>query len=76
MNCLACKGGNMIKGFDSYFAKLKTGYLIVENVPCLKCDQCGEVLFSTAVVAKIEKIIVAYENISDKVSIIDYNKAA
>lgn len=42
MNCLVCKGGKMIESFEPYFAKLKEGYLIIENVPCWKCTQCGK----------------------------------
>ena len=76
MNCLICRGGTMTESFKPYFAKLKSGYLIVENVPCWKCAQCGEILFSMAVIGKIEKLIAAYEKISDKVSVIDYQKAA
>ena len=76
MNCSLCKNGEMKADFDVYFTKLNDGYLIVENVPCLKCDQCGEIVFSLSVIAKIEKIIAAYKNTSSKVSIIDYNKAA
>ena len=76
MNCLVCRGGTMIESFEPYFAKLKSGYLIIENVPCFKCEQCGEILFSMSVLERIEELIVVYENISDKVSVIDYQKAA
>ena len=50
--------------------------MIIENVPCWKCTQCGEILFSMSVLERIEDLIAIYEKISDKVSIIDYNKAA
>ena len=76
MNCLVCKGGTMIESLEPYFAKLRSGYLIIENVPCFKCSQCGEVLFSMSVIEKIEELIATYEKIADKVSVIDYNKAA
>lgn len=77
MGCLSCRGGDMVEGFEAYFAKLKSGgYLIIENVPCFVCDQCGEVVYSTAVIAKIEKIIEFCEKLHSKISIIDYNKAA
>ena len=46
MNCLVCKSGTMHEAKETYFANLKNGYLIIENVPCWKCDQCGEVVFS------------------------------
>ena len=76
MNCLICKGGKMIESFEPYFAKLKDSYLIIENVPCWKCTQCGEILFSMSVLERIEDLIAIYEKISDKVAIIDYQKAA
>lgn len=53
MNCLLCKSGVMQLAADSYFAKLKNGYVIIENVPCYKCEQCGEVLYSAAVMEKL-----------------------
>ena len=76
MNCLVCKGGQMVESFEPYFAKLQSGYLIIENVPCFKCVQCGEVVFSMSVIERIEDLIAAYEKISNKISIIDYQKAA
>ena len=66
----------MIDSFETYFAKLKTGYVIIENVPCKKCEQCGEILFSASVIEKIEKLIDNIEKISSKIFIFDYNNAA
>lgn len=33
MNCLVCKSGTMQPATDSYFAKVNSGYVIIENVP-------------------------------------------
>ena len=76
MNCLICKSGKMNDSFEPYFAKLKTGYAIIENVPCKKCEQCGEILFSASVIENIENLIENLEKISGKISIIDYKQAA
>ncbi len=76
MNCLVCSGGTMVAGFETYFAKLGDGYLIIENVPCFKCDQCGEVLYSMSVVERLEKMIAAYKKIQSKIFIVDYGQAA
>ena len=76
MNCLVCKGGTMRESFEPYFAKLETGYLIVENVPCWKCNQCGEILFAASVLEKVEDLIAEAKKFVQEVSIIDYNKAA
>ncbi len=76
MNCLVCKDGTMIESFETYFAKLKTGYMIIENVPCMRCKQCGEVIFSMSVLEKLEDLIAAYEKIQSKIFIVDYRQAA
>ena len=76
MNCLICKSGELFESFEPYFAKLETGYLIIENVPCLKCDQCGEILFSMSVLEKIEDLIAIYKKVESKIFIVDYSKAA
>ena len=76
MNCLICKGGTMIESYEAYFAKLETGYLIVENVPCFKCKQCGEILFSVSVLRRIENLIEVYKKVRSKIFIVDYRQAA
>lgn len=76
MNCLICKSGKMVDSFETYFLKLKNGYAIIENVPCKKCEQCGEILFSVSVIEKIENLVESLEKISSKIFIFDYNQAA
>ncbi|MBQ3452479.1 MAG: type II toxin-antitoxin system MqsA family antitoxin [Selenomonadaceae bacterium] len=76
MNCLVCGSGTVEESFETYFAKLETGYLIIENVPCFKCSQCGESFFSMSVTEKIEELVAAYKKNAGKVSVIDYSKAA
>ena len=41
MKCSVCKNGNIIHSKTAYFANLHNRYLIIENVPCKKCTQCG-----------------------------------
>lgn len=60
----------------TYFAQLKNCYVIIENVPCLKCDQCGEVVFRSSVSEKIDDILDDLEKIVSKISIVDYSKVA
>ena len=76
MNCLLCKSGEPVKSSEAYFAKLNGGYLIIENVPCWKCAQCGEILFAASVMEKIEALIETYKKIASKIFIVDYGQAA
>ncbi len=76
MNCLVCKSGTMHEAKETYFANLKNGYLIIENVPCWKCDQCGEVVFSASVLEKIDELIEKVQKVSSKIFLLDYDTAA
>ena len=60
----------------AYFAQLKNRYVIIENVPCLQCEQCGEILYKASVLEKVEEILDALEKVSSKIFIVDYFSAA
>lgn len=72
MRCLLCKNGEMKPDTDSFLAKIEQHYVIIENVPCHKCDQCGETVFSSSVMERIDDIADRFRNAQSKVSIVDY----
>ena len=76
MNCLLCKNGTMQQATGTYFAQLKHGYVIIENVPCWQCGQCGEVVYTSSVMEKIEDILANLQKISSKIFLVDYREAA
>ena len=76
MRCTSCKTGSMEESKTTYFAQLKNCYVIIENVPCMKCGQCGEVVFRNSIAEKIDDILDDLEKIVSKISIIDYSKVA
>ena len=76
MNCLVCKTGSMVDSKESYMAKINGCYVIIENVPCKRCSQCGEVLYSASVMEKIDDILDSINNIASKIFIMDYGNAA
>ena len=52
------------------------GYVIIENVPCWKCDQCGEIVYSASVIEKIDALIENLQKVTSKIFIVDYATAA
>lgn len=76
MKCMSCKYGEMQESTTTYFSKLNNCFIIIENVPCLKCLQCGEEFFVFSVSEKIDDILDSIEKIASKIFILDYNKAA
>ena len=76
MTWMSCKNGEMKEATTTYFSQINNCYVIIENVPCLKCEQCGEEFITLAVSEKIDDILDSIEKIASKIFILDYKKAA
>ncbi len=50
--------------------------VIVRNVPCYKCTECNEVIYTADVVKQLEKIVEQAKKVMQEISIIDYRKVA
>ncbi len=72
MKCMSCKNNEMVDSTTTYFAELKNCMIIVKNVPCKKCSQCGEVLYSMEVAEQLEKIMKSTEALASELTIVDY----
>lgn len=76
MTCLLCNG-DMESGTTTYVTDLGKCIVIIKNVPCMKCRQCGEVVYTGAVVTKLEEMVEAFRNSMTEIAVIDYsNKVA
>ena len=51
-------------------------YIIIKNVPCTKCTQCGEEYLNGVTLQNIEHILEKLKNILTEIAVVDYNKAA
>ncbi|MGN0941591.1 MAG: type II toxin-antitoxin system MqsA family antitoxin [Selenomonadaceae bacterium] len=76
MKCPSCTYKEMKEDTTTYYVKVDSSYFIIENVPCLICDRCGEEYFRASVIEHIEKIVKALEDRNEKVTIADYQSAA
>ena len=74
--CKYCKGGNYVESTTTHVVDYKDHLIIVRNVPCMECDQCGETYFSMEIARRLEEIVNAAKKLAQEISIIDYNKAA
>lgn len=76
MRCFSCKSGDMVESTTTYTSVLENCVLIIKNVPCVKCKQCGDVLYNTDILEKIDDIIAKAKKMASEVAIVDYSKAA
>lgn len=69
--CFFCKS-DMENGYSNYMADLNGHFIIIKNVPCHKCKQCGEVSFSGETVLRIEEIIEKLKEAMTEVAVVEY----
>ncbi|MBO4374539.1 MAG: type II toxin-antitoxin system MqsA family antitoxin [Lachnospiraceae bacterium] len=69
--CFFCKG-SLENGMTNYMLDIDGHFIIIKNVPCHKCSQCGEVSYSGDTVAKIEKIVESLKKALTEVAIVDF----
>lgn len=75
MMCMAC-GAAAEKGLTTSVTDLGTCLVIVRNVPCYKCSECNEIIYTADVVQRLEAILAAAKASVQEISIVDYAKAA
>ena len=76
MKCLSCGMEEMKESKNTYFAQLTNCYVIIENVPCLECSQCGEIYYKASVLENIDDLLDKLEQVASKIFIVDYSQAA
>lgn len=76
MKCLSCKCFDVMESTTTYMTEAEHCIVIIKNVPCIKCKQCGDVLYSTDILEKIDEIILSAEKLASEISVIDYTKVA
>ena len=75
MICMEC-GARAEKGFTTDVTDLGSCLIIIRNVPCYKCTECNEVIYTGDVMKHLEEIVAAAKQMMQEISIIDYAKAA
>lgn len=76
MRCMNCKMEEMQETTHVYFANLEHCYVIIENVPCYQCPQCGEIFYKASTLEKIDEMLERLEKIASKIFIMDFSQAA
>ena len=75
MKCFLCKDSHTEEGTTTYMTSCDSCYIIIKNVPCSKCTQCGEEYLNGAVLQKIEDILERVKNALTEIAVVDYNAA-
>ena len=70
--CFLCKG-DMIEGKTLHVVELQNGCIIVvKNVPCMECTQCGEKYYTDQVAETLDEIILSLKGLVTEIAVVDY----
>ena len=75
MECFYCKGP-MVEGTTVFTVELERCLVVIRNVPCLECLQCGEVEIADETMQRIEQIVESCRKLVQEVAVVDYRQAA
>ena len=75
MVCMEC-GAIVKNGYTTSVTDLGNCLLIVRNVPCHKCTECNEIIYTGEVIKRLEQIAEQAEQFTQEISIVDYSSAA
>lgn len=73
--CFYCKG-DMKPSTRTHVVNDNGCLIIIKNVPCEECEQCGEMEYSDEVMEQLELIVSNAKKLLQEFSIIDYSKVA
>ena len=74
MKCYSCKGGTLENSTTSDFNDLGNCMIIVKDVPCQKCLQCGEIVFNFKTGERIEEIVdMLKQSLTEEIAVVQYS---
>ena len=71
MTCFSCKG-DYKRSLTTHFVDLKKCMVIVKNVPCWECEQCGEIIYDDAVAKRLDDIIKQVSDMMTEIAVVEY----
>jgi YgiT-type zinc finger domain-containing protein len=72
MKCISC-GAATYSGTTTDVTDMGSCLIIVRNVPCNKCSQCDEIIYTADVAKQLEVIATAAKMAVNEIAIVDYN---
>ena len=73
--CSYCRGKELKEFTTTYVAALGDYAIIIKNVPCLGCVQCGEKYYTDEVMQNIERIVTKAKELNSEFFVAEYKAA-
>lgn len=74
--CMFCKCDTVKESVTTHVVNYRNCIIVIKNVPCEECEQCGEKFYTDEVTERVEELVSAAKRLMQEVAVIDYQKAA
>ena len=75
--CFFCKSKEEKNSLTTHTVDNGSSVIVIRNVPCVECSQCGEIYYKDEVVEQLEDIVNKTKNfILQEIAVIDFKKVA
>ena len=71
-----CKNDTYKEGTTTHVVNYENCIIVIKNVPCLECEQCGEKYYTDEVAERIEKIVESLKQAAQELAVVDYKMTA
>jgi len=74
--CMFCKFDTVKPSITTHVVNDKGCIIVIKNVPCEECEQCGEKYYTDEVAEQLEKMVESVKKLMQEVAVMDYSKVA
>jgi len=68
-------GASTAPGTTTDVTDVQSCLLVVRNVPCHKCTECNEIIYTGVVISGLETIVASIKQSMNEIAVIDFVKA-
>lgn len=74
--CMFCKCDSVKSSLTTHVVNYNGTIIVIKNVPCEECEQCGEKYYTDEVAEKIEKLVDLAKQMMQEIAVLDFAKVA
>ena len=74
--CMSCKHSTTVASTTTHVVNYNHCIIVIKNVPCLECEQCGEKYYTDKVAERLEMIVDTAKKMMQEIAVIDYPQVA
>ena len=74
--CMFCTCDTVRESVTTHVVNYRNCIIVIKNVPCEECEQCGEKFYTDEVTERLEELVSAAKRLMQEISVIDYQKVA